>query len=115
MVLRTSEDYLKADATLGQLRNARKVPELKGEPINSMAVLDRVYKHIGGLEQEAQRTLVDHQADLAALAVDHHANETASANTQTQMALNHHATMAGHAASAARQDANRGAKPGSQP
>ena len=37
------------------LKNARRVPELKGEPINSMAVLDRVYKHIGGLEQTAVR------------------------------------------------------------
>lgn len=37
------------------LRNARRVPELKGEPINSMAVLDRVYKHIGGLEEAARR------------------------------------------------------------
>lgn len=37
------------------LKNARRVPELKGEPINSMAVLDRVYKHIGGLEQKAVR------------------------------------------------------------
>lgn len=38
------------------LRNARRVPELKGEPINSMAVLDRVYKHIGGLEEAARRS-----------------------------------------------------------
>jgi hypothetical protein len=37
------------------LRTARKVPELKGEPINSMAVLDRVYKYIGDKEQVAKR------------------------------------------------------------
>ena len=37
------------------LRNARRVPELKDQPINSMAVLDRVYKQVGGLEQEAAR------------------------------------------------------------
>lgn len=37
------------------LRSARKVPELKGEPINSMAVLDRVYKYIGDKEQVAKR------------------------------------------------------------
>ena len=37
------------------LRVARKVPELKGEPINSMAVLDRVYKYVGDKEQVARR------------------------------------------------------------
>lgn len=37
------------------LRTARKVPELKGEPVNSMAVLDRVYKYIGDREQVAKR------------------------------------------------------------
>lgn len=36
------------------LRNARRVPELRDQPANSMAVLDRVYKHLGGLEQQAR-------------------------------------------------------------
>lgn len=65
------------------------------------------------LEQEAQRTLAEHERDLTGLAIDHHANMTDAANTEAQIALNHRATMAGHAASAARQDANRGEKPGS--
>ena len=38
------------------LRNARRVPELKDQPVNSMAVLDRVYKHLGGLEEAAVRS-----------------------------------------------------------
>lgn len=37
------------------LRAARRVPELRDQPINSMAVLDRVYKYIGDKEQVARR------------------------------------------------------------
>jgi hypothetical protein len=56
--LMASDDLLvlldKSPDVQAALRNARRVPELRDQPTNSMAVLDRVYKHLGGIEQQAR-------------------------------------------------------------
>lgn len=37
------------------ISNARRLPAFKDQPANSMSMLDRIYKHLGGLEQEQIR------------------------------------------------------------
>lgn len=56
---------------------------------------------VAKLVQDADRSMADHERGLAAL--DH---------DRTKTELSHHATMAGHTVSAARQNANRGDTPG---